>query len=132
MKSWVILLVRNSHVPEAPHPPLVEWKKLPYGETVLGQASGACMFQDSTRRAKVMGLIIPMASEPCSERLHATSAQLFGKCPPSVTNLPPLPGTRIWGPGTSVKGLQLHAWLRAWIWGWMDPGLNPISATSSL
>ena len=58
MKGWVILLVCDPHVPEAPHPPLVEWKKLPYGEMVPGQASGTCMLQDSTRRAKVMGLIM--------------------------------------------------------------------------
>ena len=128
----MILLVCDPHVPEAPHPPLVEWKKLPYGEMVPGQASRTCMLQDSTRRAKVMGLIISGAGEPCSERLHATSAQLFGKCPPSVTNLPSPPGTGMRGWGTSVKCLQLHAWLRDWIWGWAGPGLNPISATSSL
>lgn len=62
MKAWGgSSCARSLPVPEAPHPPLVEWKTFVYGEMVLGQASGAHMLKNSTSGAKVMGLIIPAA-----------------------------------------------------------------------
>lgn len=55
----------------------------------LGQPSGTHMLLGGCLRGvKVIGLIIPTAGIPSFKGLHATSAQLFGKCPSSVTNLP--------------------------------------------
>lgn len=59
---------------------------------VPGQASGAHMLEGGTSGAKVTGLISPSDSRPGAEGLPTTSAQLFGKWPPSVTKLPPLQG----------------------------------------
>lgn len=88
------------------------------------------MLEGGRNRVKVMGLVIAVASGLCAEGLHATSAQLFGKCPPPVTKPLSPPGSRMRDRGTSSEQLQLHGWWRAWIWGQTDPVLNPISAAS--
>lgn len=96
---------------------------------VPGQASGAQMLKGGTSGAKVTGLMIFAAGRRALLGGTArTSAQLFGKCPPSVTSLSPPPRTGMRDYRTRGQVICSLAVVETLNVGPDGPALNPTSA----